>query len=249
MEVHAHTHTARKKWSHYFWEFLMLFLAVFCGFLAEYQLEHTIEHGREKQYIQSMIEDVEKDTASLDLVINYHTVIIPGLDSLCLQCYKFENNYTDIKNLYRLHKKYGLSTDELIEFNDRTLTQLKNAGGMRLIRNKIAADSITLYDNRIKKIKSFEGVYGDVIVSSYQLSLKLFNRFYYRTDTINSAASPAGGSFNIALVNNDKKMIIEYGNTVTILKNVLTNYVFLLKQTRSQASNLIQTLKKEYHLE
>ena len=28
MEVHAHTHTPRKKWTHYFWEFLMLFLAV-----------------------------------------------------------------------------------------------------------------------------------------------------------------------------------------------------------------------------
>ncbi len=40
MEVHAHTHTARKKWTHYFWEFLMLFLAVFCGFLAENQREH-----------------------------------------------------------------------------------------------------------------------------------------------------------------------------------------------------------------
>jgi len=43
MEVHAHSHTVpiaigRKKWTHYFWEFLMLFLAVFCGFLAEYQL-------------------------------------------------------------------------------------------------------------------------------------------------------------------------------------------------------------------
>ena len=36
MEVHQHTHTPRKKWTHYFWEFLMLFLAVFCGFLAEY---------------------------------------------------------------------------------------------------------------------------------------------------------------------------------------------------------------------
>ena len=57
MEVHHHSHLASgethtssppagragKKWTHYFWEFLMLFLAVFCGFLAEYQLEHTIE--------------------------------------------------------------------------------------------------------------------------------------------------------------------------------------------------------------
>ena len=35
MEVHSHTHTERKKFTHYLWEFLMLFLAVFCGFLAE----------------------------------------------------------------------------------------------------------------------------------------------------------------------------------------------------------------------
>jgi hypothetical protein len=44
MEVHTHTHTARKKWTHYLWEFLMLFLAVFAGFLAENQREHIVEH-------------------------------------------------------------------------------------------------------------------------------------------------------------------------------------------------------------
>ena len=44
MEVHTHTHTARKKGTHYLWEFLMLFLAVFAGFLAENQREHIVEH-------------------------------------------------------------------------------------------------------------------------------------------------------------------------------------------------------------
>jgi hypothetical protein len=34
---------------------LMLFLAVFCGFLAEYQLEHIIEHQREKEYARALI--------------------------------------------------------------------------------------------------------------------------------------------------------------------------------------------------
>jgi hypothetical protein len=48
MEVHHHAHTARKKWTHYFWEFLMLFLAVFAGFLAENQREHIVEHQRKK---------------------------------------------------------------------------------------------------------------------------------------------------------------------------------------------------------
>jgi hypothetical protein len=47
MEVHHHsqipapeTHAQGSKWTHYFWEFLMLFLAVFCGFLAENIREH-----------------------------------------------------------------------------------------------------------------------------------------------------------------------------------------------------------------
>ena len=40
----------------------MLFLAVFAGFLAENQREHYVEHQREKQYIRSMIEDLQTDT-------------------------------------------------------------------------------------------------------------------------------------------------------------------------------------------
>ena len=48
MEVHHHAHDPavphhKKNWKSYFWEFLMLFLAVFCGFLSDYQLEHKIE--------------------------------------------------------------------------------------------------------------------------------------------------------------------------------------------------------------
>ncbi|MGB3155835.1 MAG: hypothetical protein WBB06_14610, partial [Chitinophagaceae bacterium] len=69
MEVHAHSHTERKKWTHYFWEFLMLFLAVFCGFLAEYQLEHKIEKDREKQFMQTMVEDLKSDTTQLSRLI------------------------------------------------------------------------------------------------------------------------------------------------------------------------------------
>ena len=43
MEVHAHTHTERKRLRHYLFEFFMLFLAVFCGFLAENFREHIVE--------------------------------------------------------------------------------------------------------------------------------------------------------------------------------------------------------------
>jgi hypothetical protein len=65
MEVHTHTHTARKKWTHYFWEFLMLFLAVFCGFTAENIREHRIEHKRAKEYARMLKTDFINDTLQL----------------------------------------------------------------------------------------------------------------------------------------------------------------------------------------
>src|SRR5215207_9180494 len=70
MEIHAHAHTARKKWTHYFYEFLMLFLAVFCGFLAENQREHMVEQKREKQYMRSMLDDLKRDTAEISAAVS-----------------------------------------------------------------------------------------------------------------------------------------------------------------------------------
>src|SRR5439155_1065169 len=80
MEVHAHTHTERKKWTHYLWEFLMLFLAVFCGFLAENQREHIVEQKREKQYIKSFCEDLAADETDLQTIIDRLSKILNGRD-------------------------------------------------------------------------------------------------------------------------------------------------------------------------
>src|SRR6266496_3325007 len=82
MEVHSHTHTARKKWTHYLWEFLMLFLAVFAGFLAENQREHIIEKKRAHQFLQSMLLDVRTNMVNLDSLMKQNHLIIANHDSL-----------------------------------------------------------------------------------------------------------------------------------------------------------------------
>jgi hypothetical protein len=80
MEVHHHSHSSRKKWTHYFWEFLVLFFAVFCGFLAEYQLEHKFESDREKVLAKVFYEDIKKDTAALISGIAFSKVKIKAAD-------------------------------------------------------------------------------------------------------------------------------------------------------------------------
>ena len=76
MEVHAHSHTPRKKWTHYFWEFLMLFLAVFCGFLSENQREHYVEAQREKEYAKSLLSDMKEDTTEISGGITQNNFMI-----------------------------------------------------------------------------------------------------------------------------------------------------------------------------
>src|SRR6185503_18682097 len=82
MEVHAHTHTARKKWTHYFWEFLMLFLAVFCGFMAENIREHKIEQHRAEEFAKSLMQDLQNDTAAITTEKKSALIYISIVDSL-----------------------------------------------------------------------------------------------------------------------------------------------------------------------
>src|SRR6266550_7945945 len=70
MEVHHHPHTERKKWTHYFWEFFMLFLAVTLGFFVENQREHMVEKRKEKQIISALYADLKKDTDNLNDIID-----------------------------------------------------------------------------------------------------------------------------------------------------------------------------------
>ena len=143
MEVHAHTHTPRKKWTHYLFEFLMLFLAVFCGFLAENQREHMIEHGREKVYMTSLVEDLQKDTSWLIRALKFNDYLVKGGDTLRQTIYDVGIKDSAVKKLYVYSRQYLRPLS--FEYTDRTSSQLKNSGAMRLIRNKKVADSIVNY--------------------------------------------------------------------------------------------------------
>jgi hypothetical protein len=150
MEVHAHTHTERKKWTHYLWEFLMLFLAVFCGFLAENVREHVIEKNRENQYIKSFVEDLETDTADYIARIAACDKTISISDSSILLLNRPDRDKWANEIYFFLRQ---LHRSDVFEVNDRTIIQLRNAGGMRLISNKSVSDSMVDYYKVVEHMK------------------------------------------------------------------------------------------------
>ena len=146
MEVHHHSHTSRKKWTHYMWEFIMLFLAVFCGFLAESALEHKIEKQREKQYIGSFVEDLEADTAGLNRRISYCDLTIKKVDSVTIALTDPDLQKMAGEIYYFLR---WLHRSDVFSVNDRTIVQLRNSGGMRLVSNKAVSDSMVNYYKKV----------------------------------------------------------------------------------------------------
>src|SRR6187431_2962739 len=84
MEVHHHNHHTHEKrnWKSYFWEFLMLFLAVTLGTFVENQREHYIEHQRAKEFSKSLIQDLQNDITALQAHKKSASIYISVADSL-----------------------------------------------------------------------------------------------------------------------------------------------------------------------
>ena len=57
---------SKREWTSYIKEFIMLFLAVFTGFLAENYRENLSDQQKEKEYIHSLVKDVELDIIYLN---------------------------------------------------------------------------------------------------------------------------------------------------------------------------------------
>ncbi|HET9432282.1 MAG TPA: hypothetical protein VFO37_00935, partial [Chitinophagaceae bacterium] len=180
MEVHHHSnlasgekHSSGKKWTHYFWEFLMLFLAVFCGFLAEYQLEHKIEKDREKQYLQSMIKDLFTDLANMSLSLTEKESMIRLGDSIT-QTFIRDTHEGQTGRLYYNARIFS-TFKNIFLMTDGTLMQLKNSGGLRLIRKPIVVDSLQAYYNLYQQFLISQQNESDYLMEYRNIMGKIFD--------------------------------------------------------------------------
>ncbi len=248
MEVHAHTHTSRKKWTHYFWEFLMLFLAVFCGFLAEYQLEHKIEKDREKQFIRSLAYDIKADTASLNKLINARTLRDLTLDSLS----RFMNGPSPAEHTIDIHF-YAITAGRtrVIRFvpNDGTVQQLKNSGAFRLIRPREVADSIAKYDVNVRNLIRQQEV-EETHIHDYRLAAaKMFNALYFEPmldADVNPTRLTTG---NPPLLTYEETDLETWNYRLYGMKSINKANRRDARLLLRQAENLLAALNKKYHLE
>ena len=246
MEVHAHAHTARKKWTHYFWEFLMLFLAVFCGFLAENQREHMVEHRREKEYMRSLTEDLQTDTANINSAILLGEVIRTRNEILIAFINK-EQVMDSVEKLYQLNISVNKAIG--VDFEDRTSSQLKNGGNMRLVRNKMVSDTIRGYWESVKVLDYISNRLDEIRMKATDVSARLFhNKYIIYADPYNLSQPAISILPGAKLITKDPELLAFYSNWRQNALITLNNYITNMKEIKNSAVSLIALIKKEYHL-
>ena len=174
MEVHHHPdlNHDKKRVREYFLEFLMIFLAVSMGFLAENLREDYVEHSREKEFMKSMVEDLQMDTVQFSRIKMYRIDKLRMIDSLII-FYKDNTEGPVPASVYALDLK--LFGHAGFFQNSGTLDQLKNSGGFRLIRHRNVVDLIGAYDQQIKRISLRDIYETNFSLDHNKLVQKLFD--------------------------------------------------------------------------
>jgi hypothetical protein len=250
MEVHHHAHTPRKKWHHYFWEFLMLFLAVTLGFFVENQREHYIEGKRERKYIQNLLHDLARDTVNYNLSIALRLEREKQARQLITMLYSPDRDKRLAELYYFARQMPRMNT--IFYSTDATMNQLKNSGALRLIKKTEIADSIVAYnaameayaENRKTEIETriaFRDAVGNVFDASVLLAM------------IDSAGDDLDKTvirptFVKRLITEDRQTINHLCTLVHFLYSQSIIGRKALHRYKEQATRLIELLKKEYHL-
>src|SRR5688572_20457072 len=242
MEVHHHTAPKKEKhFKHYLFEFLMLFLAVSAGFLVENQREHYVENQREKTFIKSYVEDLKQDTAKITANIQVRSFKILIIDSL-IKLLNGPDPKKEGQSAYYFGRRTTRST--LYQANDRTIKQLKNAGGLRLIRNQKASNAIMTYDQANDYIVYLQAREFEELSVMYPLLAKIYNANVLETMIKGMEINRPSG--NPALRTTDRDMLLDITYYLHQYKSTSIVVITRLQSLLNSATATIQFLQKEY---
>ena len=224
----------------------MLFLAVFCGFLAESYRETIINKEKAHHYIQNLVADLKADTADVNFAIYYNQLWSDHLDSaLQIPIDRLKNINTQDTFFYHFLPYY--SWLQVFIQNDNTITQLK-AGGFNFIRNEKVVDSINLVYNFYRNV-GFNNEYNytcswdiirkaqelmDMPVPQTAIEDNIPKRFLQNTEVFIKYDMPA---------------IHQLYSMIRNAKGAMATTILYEKQYREKAVRLLTYLQKEYHVD
>jgi len=217
----------------------MLFLAVFCGFLAEYQLEHKIEKDRAKIYANNLSDELKKDTARLSFLISRNRHLSSKLDTFCLLAKRPGRQNITSGMLY--YYAQFVTYVSYFSSSNSTIEQLKGSGSLRIMKINVA-QKISEYDKKIRELEKEYGLSKSEFEKIEDLHFKIF-------DVYTEKSKDSLFQLRSLYIRDDPQILNEYIGWLKFEANI---YTFQTKEhlepIKKDAEELIALLKKEYNL-
>jgi hypothetical protein len=248
MEVHHHPdlHHNRKKFREYLLEFVMIFLAVSLGFLAESLREGIGDREKERQYIVSLVNDLKEDTANMINAIDSNIVKKDSLKALISLSWGNLADKEVRKSLYM--NTVWVGRYYMFGSQDATMMQLKNGGGLRLIRRDHVADSIALYDNEMKDVFEAGQLYHEAYIAGMQAADEIVDYTIFNNPAYDEVWKGTP-KILLPLVTEDPQKIHLFYNKIDFEIGATQNYINNMKYRLPDMIRLIGFLQREYDLD
>jgi hypothetical protein len=245
MEVHHHPKVEKKNFKEYFLEFLMIFLAVTMGFIAENIREHLSDSTKEKEYIESLVQDLKVDQQVLAQNISAIQSGISMMDSMIILLDNpslIANNTGTLYYLTRLAPRL-----QPLPINDKTFQQLKNSGNFRLIKNISASNKIMDYYNEVPLVRLLESINETEFTQYKTVAAKIFNpEIFVSTEGNGNEIKRVSG--NPPLRTTDNELLQELAVFAVYMHGTKKGVLDTDEKMKQAGSELIDYLQKEYHL-
>ena len=243
MEVHGHDlHKAPGHGlKHYLFEFLMLFLAVFCGFLAENQRERMIEHHRENEYARHLLADLRADSLffakraeKMNQVLEEHH-----------EFYKLMTGVSKASNKDILCQLLPIFYIYDLQTTPATYNQMKTSGSLRYIQDEALVNLIQKY-YEVRLPRANLGI--EVTREFFNNFMQPFLQKHFRVQDYDIVSVTIKTDNPVFLDRNEQSnqellnMFETYGRQTKVVQDRI------IVPTMTILNDLIRSLKKEYHL-
>ncbi|MBN3520953.1 hypothetical protein JYB62_13170 [Algoriphagus lutimaris] len=228
----------------YLKDFFMLFLAVFCGFLAENYRESLSAQKIEKEYMVSLIEDLKTDTSNLKTYIAFRKERSKSMDSLAVMILSEERNQFGNQIYYLARQVFN---EEPFIYSDGTIQQLKNAGNLRLIKKRNIVDELLNYEKKVRIVEEWDQNENKTKSTFREMGGKVFN-----SNDLN-ATMDANMKFvlpttNPQLITDDFNTINELAFQIHFLSKMSLGNSNRAESLRKSAIELLRLVHEEYNL-
>lgn len=248
MEVHHHPKVEKKNFKEYFLEFLMIFLAVTLGFFAENIREIQVEKETAKRYVESFYEDLKTDTSRMKDFIDFDDAKLAALNNLNNCFDTVSKNFQSTSCLLELIKISAFN--RVFKMTDRTLNQLSNAGGFKLLK-KADADSILAYQNSFNAFQDFQVTVFQEAQDKVRTTFDQLINFSANVQMFSPKGNRIDLDFDSKTVTmpllHDAGLLNKYFNELLLYYRVTYNHRARLVELKEYQIRLINYLKNKYH--